>query len=78
MQAASASLSAPVRSAKMRNCRPVRLLTSARCGASSAAMISSLSESPVMRFIPMPPQTESATRSGCASARKAAIRAPIE
>ena len=78
MQAASARRSDLVWSAKARNMRPCGSVTSASDGASSASAMLSGRPTPSTRCMPSPPSTIERTRSGCSSARKAAIRAPIE
>ena len=78
MQAASAFRSPPVFSAKARKVRAVGFCTSSMEAASSACAMGPVPAIGRTMLAPSPPKMALRTRSGCARARKAAMRAPIE
>ncbi len=77
-QAASATRSLLVWSANLRNIFPRGWVIASGSGAISASPTGSQSPAPVTMPMPRPPKTASCTFSGCSSARKAEMRAPME
>ena len=78
MHAASALRSPPVFSAKARKVRAVGFFTSSMLAASSAWAMGPVPAIGRTMLPPSPPKIALRTRSGCLSARNAAMRAPIE